>query len=111
MKQLYQDTKLVIIPMKPTSRTQGLVVFMEAAAMNKRVIASRVSGLVSAYNLKMYKELTLVAPQNSEVLKKAIVADLKKSKYVSMNSSFRDSISTLNAAVQFSKILNALYER
>lgn len=107
MKKLYVTSRLVVIPMRPTTRTQGLVVFMEAAAMGKCIIASNVEGLRTAYDFRKYPLATLIAPQNPQALKLAITRSLKKTKNILPNKRFRDSISAMNSAIHFSKILES----
>src|SRR3989344_216694 len=95
MKQLYNQAKLVVVPMKQTHKTQGQVVFMEAAAMNKQIIASRVSGITHAYDLSEYDNLILVKPESPTALKKEIQRQLASGNSTRSLKSilFHDSIS------------------
>ena len=45
MRQLYANAELVVVPVRPTSRTCGISVVLEAFAMRKAVIVSRTGGL------------------------------------------------------------------
>lgn len=46
MRQLYAAAELVVVPLRPTSRTCGISVVLEAFAMRKAVIVTRTGGLV-----------------------------------------------------------------
>lgn len=109
MKHLYEQAKLVVVPMKPTVRTQGQIVFMEAMAMGKRIIASRVAGLTTAPNLRNYPFATFIEPEDSRVLKTAISRVLKRNlMWILPNVRTRESISATNSARYLSQIVQQM---
>lgn len=110
MRELYQRTKLVVIPMKNTHKTQGQVVFMEAVAMGKPIIASHVSGLTHGYSLKEYPQITLVNPESASDLRQAIHQQLTYPKRTLKTNMFRDSISTHIYAKKLANIIYTVVE-
>jgi glycosyltransferase involved in cell wall biosynthesis len=47
MRRLYHGARIVVVPIKPTSRACGMNVVLEAWSMGRPVVASRTEGLVS----------------------------------------------------------------
>lgn len=78
MRELYRAARLVVVPVKPTIRTCGISVILEALAMERPVIASRTQGL-EGYYMEDGETGCLVPPGNSEMLRKEIVRLLSNS--------------------------------
>src|SRR3990167_8131371 len=92
LRQLFSQTKLVVLPMKQTNKPQGHSVLLTAMAMGKKIIASNVVGITTAYKLKNYPLLTLVPPQNHYTLSHAISKMLRRPSRLSALSKLRQEI-------------------
>jgi glycosyltransferase involved in cell wall biosynthesis len=50
MRELYRSATVVVVPVRPSSRSCGISVILEAWAMGRPVIATRTAGLASYIN-------------------------------------------------------------
>lgn len=110
LKRLYAKSKIVLIPMKNSvPKSQGQVVFLEATAMNKTVIASDVLGLTTAFDIKRYENLSLVKPGDPQNLHEQIARSLNNNSIRNfVNKPKRKLISMERFAQDLYKILNNL---
>lgn len=72
IKNLLGQARLVVIPLKKTDKTQGQAVFLEALAMNKKIIISKVPSITSVYDINGLTNIVTVPPENSVKLRNAI---------------------------------------
>ena len=105
LRQLFAQTKLVVLPMKKTNKPQGHSVLLTAMAMGKKIVASDVVGITSSYNLKEYSSITLVAPQNNKRLAHAISTMLSKNQNIPNLSLLRRKISVNQYALKLHGLL------
>jgi glycosyltransferase involved in cell wall biosynthesis len=77
LKTLYASAKFVILPQKERYRAGGQFALVEAMAMEKAVVASKVPGITTAYNFVDRQDLLFVEPENVKDLKEKIQFLLK----------------------------------
>lgn len=71
LKKLYANSRFVIVPVKDVEYTSGQSVTLEAMAMEKAVVMSRIRGLWDK-DTKDRRESVLVKPSNVNEMKNAI---------------------------------------
>lgn len=107
-KRLYEISRLVVIPMMDTDKTQGQAVFLEAVAMNKPVVSSKVSAITDAFEVSKFKEVMLVPSGAPHLLKTAIETQLKKQSRTLQTGQIRVSISTQVFANKLVQVIESL---
>lgn len=108
LRRLYQETRLVVLPMKKTDKPQGHTVLLNSMSMEKPIIASDVPGITSAYDLTKYRGIQLVPPQDISSLNQAISRMLADPPQIKLSPKFRDSISTDDYAQRLSELIRQL---
>ena len=105
LRQLFTQAKLIVLPMKKTNKPQGHSVLLTAMAMGKKIIASNVVGITSAYNLIEFSSIALVTPKNSKRLANAISIMLSNNQSLSNLSRLRSKISVKQYASKLHGLL------
>lgn len=108
LRQLYDDSKIVVLPMKKTNKPQGHTVLMGAMAMYKPIIASDVPGINTSYALENYPAITLVPAENTTALKSAIKKTLMHLPTLKAKQNARGAISTAHYARRLSNLITSL---
>ena len=77
VREVFQTSRVVVVPCKEHYRSAGQMVVLEASSTRTPAIASKITGLISAFDLVDKKHLLYVDPEDPIDLRRAIEYLLK----------------------------------
>lgn len=105
VKKLYQESKLIFLPLKEINRASGQIAFLESLASGKKIAVSNIAGIKEVYPHLLNKNVFLFKPRDVNEAKVAIISSLGKkvSKEVKVNDSSDYSMHLLNFVKKLEK--------
>lgn len=113
VRKIYQRATISVIPSYEKYRSTGQIVFLESAAAQVPVLATKIMGLTTAFKLINNVHILYSKPQDSQDLKEKIsylVKNKKKSEAIAINGSklVKNHYTTLHFAQNIAKLIRSL---